>query len=108
MRPPEVFLAEYVPSLELTKEQDKIVIVYGIIDVTNYNQAVAEITDITNMFRGDPHVILDGMSSGGFHVNWDSADKGVKAWIASDATAADEAPNDATVGTIKFIAIGVD
>lgn len=89
-------------------------IIAGTINVTNYNQAVAEITDITKHFRKDPTVILGGVSSGGFVVNWDTSDKGVKAWNPTDETGtpgdrvAAEAANDATVGTVSFIAISTD
>lgn len=89
-------------------------IVAGEINITNYNTTVAEITDITKHFRNTPTVILGGVSSGGYVVNWDTSDKGVKAWYPTDETGvnadrvAAEAATDDTVGTVSFIAIGTD
>lgn len=93
-------------------------VLFGTIDVTNYNQTVAEITDITNFFRGTPVVMVDGISDNGYLTNWDVTDEGVKAWYptnASDQTptvdiaaaAAVEVANDVDVGKVSFLAIGI-
>lgn len=55
-------------------------ILRGTINVTNYNQTLAEITALTGYFRSAPTVILGGLSSLGYSVAWDTTSKSVKAW----------------------------
>jgi len=62
--------------------------VRGTIDVTNYNTTLAEISDITGLFRGDPTVVLGGISDNGYLVAWDPTGKAVKAWYPNQALAA--------------------
>lgn len=64
---------------------------YGSVDITNYNQTLAEITDITKLFKASsaPIVLAEGMSDNGYHVEWDMTNKAFKAFypIAGSASA---------------------
>lgn len=56
-------------------------ILRGTVDLTNYNQTGAEITDITNQFKvSDPTVILDSVSDNGYLCRWNHVDKAVHAF----------------------------
>jgi len=60
---------------------NSMVLYYGTVNVTNYNTTLAEITDITKMFRNDaPVVALGGITDNGFLVAWVAASKAIKAW----------------------------
>jgi hypothetical protein len=61
---------------------NSISMVRGTVDVTNYNQTLAEITAITKKFR-DPTtvtVLLGGLTDNGYLVAWIPASKSIKAW----------------------------
>lgn len=60
-------------------------ILRGSVNVTNYNQTLAEITDITGRFRSAPTVILENVSSNGYLVRWDTAAKSIKAYYPTNA-----------------------
>ncbi len=83
---------------------------HGTINITNYNQTVAEISDITGKFRTDPVVIISGISESGFGCHWDPTDKGVKCFNFDQNNATDgpaiELANDTDVGLVDFIAFG--
>lgn len=89
-------------------------IIFGSINLSNYNTTLAEITAITGAFRAAPAVILGGNSSNGYLVAWDSTSKAVKAWYPTQQTASTgnragvEVANDVAVGAVDFIAIGTD
>ena len=61
-------------------------LVFGRINVTNYNQTLAEITAITSKFKSATlEVLLGGNSSNGYIVAWDTTSKAVKAWYPTKA-----------------------
>lgn len=77
----------------------------GRLDITNYNQTLAEIAAITKYFRTTPTVILGGVFEGGNHVGqWVPASKSVKVWVTTTGA---EVANDVNVGEVDFIAVGV-
>lgn len=79
-------------------------VLFGTVDVTNYNQTLAEITAITKYFRPETlHVILGGNTDEGRLVHWDAAAKSVKAYTAYNA----EAASDTDIGAVSFLAIGL-
>ncbi len=61
--------------------------IFGSVNVTNYNQTLAEITGITGKFKGVSTVLLGGPSSLGYLLSWDPTGKALKAWY-SNGTAA--------------------
>lgn len=73
-------------------------VVFGSVNVTNYNTTLAEITGITGVFRSAPRVMLGGISSNGYLVKWDSTAKAVKAYKSPLITASSSAPT-VTTGT---------
>lgn len=84
--------------------------VTGKVDVTNYNQTLAEITGITKFFRAAPTVILGGVSDSGFHGRWDATAKAVKVYTGDNDNAADgpsvQAASDVDAGEFDFVAFG--
>lgn len=80
-------------------------IIRGTLTVSNYNQTLAEITEITKYFRATPIVLLGGVFSGGNHVGqWDAANKSVKAWVTTTGA---QVANDVNIGSVQFVAIGI-
>lgn len=97
---------------------DGVGLYFGRVDVTNYNQTVAEISDITGKFKNDPTVVLDPISSEGYGVRWNPTSKSIEAFYgvaASDQTpTADidagpftEVATDVDVGEVNFVAYGI-
>ena len=83
-------------------------VIYGTVDVTNYNATVAEITDITEKFRGTPTVLLASCSDNGFLGSWDDSGLAVKCWAptSAGAGAGTECSTDDDAGAFQFMAIG--
>lgn len=84
----------------------RLAILYGTIDVTNYNTTLAEITGITSRFRGTPRVMLGGISTLGFMGTWIAASKSVKCFYPSVAHQHDFVVGSGTIGT--NMEIGLD
>lgn len=89
-------------------------IIRGVVNVTNYNTSLAEITGITGKFRsGAPTVVLGGVTSNGLVAAWVPASKSIKAWFPTQQTAGTgnragvEATTDTNVGSVPFVAFGV-
>jgi hypothetical protein len=84
---------------------------HGTVDITNYNQTLAEITGITKFFRGAVTVIASGISDNGYHVRWDATGKSFRAYYGTNTlagqAAAEQVANDVDVGLVHFIAMGV-
>ena len=57
----------------------------GKVNVTNYNQALAEITGITRKLRRVYNVICDGISANGFVPRWDRTAKSIKCFYPTKA-----------------------
>lgn len=82
--------------------------VHGTINVTNYNQTLAEITGVSGLFKGAPTVILGGITSGGYGARWVPASKSVYCYTFPDAAGvAAQAASDTNPGTVEFAAFGV-
>jgi hypothetical protein len=77
----------------------------GRVNVTNYNQTLAEITAITGKFKagGPLRVVVSGASSTGYLVIWDTTGKSLKAFVPTTQA---EVASDTAVGTVDFVAIG--
>ena len=72
----------------------------GRCDVTNYNQTLAEITDITGKFRSLMEVICSTISDNGYLMRWDKTGKAFKAYLNSTVAAFSGAATG-SVGNIK-------
>lgn len=92
-------------------------VLHGSVDITNYNQTLAEVTGITGYFRGAPTVICDGISDAGYLIRWDATSKSFKAFYPTDASdqtptadivaaPATQVASDVDVGAVNFIAFG--
>lgn len=73
-------------------------VLFGQVDVTNYNTSLEEVAGITGKFRSAPRVMLGGLSSNGYVVKWDRTSKSVKAYRVPTITASSSAPT-ITTGT---------
>ena len=88
-------------------------VLYGTINITNYNTTPTEITAITSRFRGTPRVMLGGFTDSFHAVFWDNTLKSVKAAFPTQQTASAgnragvEATTDTDVGLVEFMAIGI-
>lgn len=84
---------------------------HGTVDITNYNQTLAEVTGITKYFRGTPTVVVSGISDNGYHVRWDVTGKSFRAYYGTNTlagqAAAEQVASDVDVGLVHFIAVGV-
>ena len=82
--------------------------------INNYNQTLVEITGITKFFRKAPRVIVDGFSSGGFLVRWNTTSKAFSAFFPKKATTstvtigASSTVADANNTLIKKTATGIE
>lgn len=83
-------------------QHSRLGVLFGKITVSNYNQTLAEITGVTNLFRGDPIVMLSGISSNGYVTRWDPTGKAVKAYYPTDMkiVTGSTAAGDATSGAL--------
>ena len=73
--------------IHVEKQQQAVGVYSGSIALTSYD-TLAEITDITKMFKGGkPRVIVDGVSSNGYLCRWDSTAKAVRAFYPGIASA---------------------
>jgi hypothetical protein len=102
-------MAAYAATLTLAQRNAKAVypgvgMVYGTINVTNYNSTLVEVA-LDTYFTSDPTVILGGATDAGYLVAWDTTSKSVKAWDHLD-TGVGEVANDTDIGAVSFIAIG--
>lgn len=71
-------------SPKVIKQLGGVGILFGSIDLTNYNATLAELTGITSKFKAATlQVILGGVSDNGYIVAWDATAKAVKAWYPS-------------------------
>ncbi len=79
----------------------------GSVNCTAYDTAHPAVTAITGHFRtsGKLRIVPEGLSSGGWLVQWDTASSSFKAYSAL-AQPATEATSTAAVGTFDFIAVG--
>ena len=75
-------------------------ILRGVVDVTNYNTTLAEITGITKYFVDTPTVILGGISDNGYPVAWIPASKSIKAWYLNAFRTGSTATADSTAGAL--------
>lgn len=77
-------MAAYAASVTINntmKAVGALGVVSGVIDVTNYNTTLAEITGVTGQFRGDPwNVMVDPISENGYIVRWDYTSLAIKAY----------------------------
>ncbi len=73
----------------------------GKCDITNYNQTVTDITDITKKFGTLMQVICSAVSDNGYGVRFDAADKGFKAYVPGLSSIFGGSPNTGSVGNIK-------
>lgn len=101
------------PLRKAIKLGEDTVMYRGTVDVTNYNTTLAEITAITGKFRdGNPTVIMDGISSNGFLVRWDTSSKAVKAYYPTAAAAAHDhdfvVQSSGAIGTNMEIGLSAD
>lgn len=100
-------------QLVIKKLPNGLAVLRGLVDVTNYNTARAEITGITGRFKGAPTVLLGGATDNGYIVAWDAATESIKAWYPTQQTAGAgnragvEVANDVDVGAVPFVAFGV-
>lgn len=105
-------MAAYAASVTLNHRRTQIFgsglkIIYGSVNVSNYNQTLAEITDITDHFKGTPTVVIESVSDGGYWGTWVAASKAIKCWIQTGtAAAAAQLSSDTDAGAFNFIAIG--
>ena len=83
----------------------------GVVDITNYNSTLAEITEITNRFKILRIVIPDGKSDAGYAFDWVPASKAFKVWQCDLSASVDgpevECGDDVDVGEVQFLAIGI-
>lgn len=69
----------------LRLQHSRIGVLFGTVNVTNYNSTLVEITDITGHFRADPIVVLGGLSDSGYAGEWIDATQSIKCWYPSKA-----------------------
>ena len=106
-----VTLDPFIKTSEAFGTRSRIGYLSGKVDVTNYNQTLAEITAITSRFQGDPNVIITAGSDNGFLCRWDAMGKAIKAYTFDYDAVADgaaiQAANDTDIGVVEFLAVGV-
>ena len=68
----------FAMSLGLAGEK----IAHGQIDLSEYHQTTAEVTDITKLFIAVPRVAVSGLSSNGYAIRWNRTDKAFEAFYA--------------------------
>ena len=78
----------------------------GTLNLTNYNSTNATITEITGKFKTLVAVVPTGPTSSGYFVTWTGTS--FKAWRSLTAAASTEAPNDTAIGSVDYIAIGLE
>ena len=82
----------------------------GTVNVTNYNQTLAEITAITGKFK-NVIAVSGGVSDSGFVLRWNNTSGAFEAFFADYDAVADgaliEAATDTDVGEVTFIAMGL-
>lgn len=84
--------------------------VTGVVDVTNYNSTLAEITGITGLFKTVHRVVLNALSDNGYAGHWVPASGAVKCYIFDYSNASDgpalELGADVDAGAFSFVAYG--
>ncbi len=88
--------------------------VMGTVNITNYNQTLAEITNITKHFIDgviDVVVIAGNVTDSGYQLAWNTTSKAFKAYF-SDLSASTDGPlvevgSDVDVGETQFVAFGI-
>jgi len=83
-------MADYASTVTLDfpwakKIGSALYILSGKVNVTNYNQVLAEITGITRKLRRVYNVICDGISANGFVPRWDRTAKSIKCFYPTKA-----------------------
>ncbi len=70
----------------LRLQHSRIAVLFGTINVTNYNSTLVEISGISNLYRGTAYlVVLGGLSDTGYAGEWIDATQAVKCWYPSAA-----------------------
>ncbi len=81
--------------------------IMGDVDITNYNNVLVALTDISSAFRGNYAVILNSISDNGYYVSWVAVSNSIKAWQSLTADASTEVADDVDIGKVSFVAFGV-
>jgi len=100
-------MAAYAAAVTLNHRRTRTIdsglkVIYGSVNVSNYNQTLAEITGITGHFKGTPTVVLESLSDNGYGGTWVAASGSIKCWSAENT----QMSNDTDAGAFNFIAIG--
>jgi hypothetical protein len=80
-------------------------VVYGSVDITNYHQTHAEITDITGLFKTSAYKVIPSATEKNANIaTWNYTDKCVVMTVASTGA---ELATDQDGGVVDFVAVGI-